>query len=172
MLLAITGESYAGKTTLARALAKKLSTHVHSFGAGPKEIATMLTGISNWDAAKSELIGTKLGRTILIELAESMKQIFGQDFWVRYLLDKRPVGIIDDLRFLIEDEALDCFKIRVVSDQRHQRAAKFGNPDELLEAAKHGDREVPFISCDMTVNSDLPLDLDLIIRNFKRWGNS
>lgn len=171
MLIAITGEAYAGKTTLAKALAEKLGTSVHSFGNGPKEVATMMTGIQNWDVAKSRLIGDKLGRTVLIELAEGMKAILGQDVWVRYLLERKPVGVIDDLRFLIESEALDCFKIRVVSNKRLERASKFGDPVALLESAKHGDREVSLIVCDMTVNTDLPLDLDLIIRNFKRHGS-
>ena len=169
MLIAVTGEAYAGKTTLAKALAEKLGTSVHSFGNGPKEVATMMTGIQNWDVSKGQFIGSKLGRTVLIELAEGMKAILGQDVWVRYLLERRPVGIIDDLRFLIESEALDCFKIRVVSNKRLERASKFGDPVVLLEAAKHGDREVSLIVCDMTVNTDLPLDMDLIIRNFKRY---
>lgn len=172
MLIAITGEAFAGKTTLAKALAEKLGTSVHSFGSGPKEVATMMTGVYNWDIAKGRLVGDKLGRQILIEVAEGMKTIFGQDVWVRYLLERKPVGVIDDLRFLVESEALDCFKIRVVSNKRLERASKFGDPEQLLEAAKHGDREVPLIVSDMTVNTDLHLDLDLIIRNFKRYEAS
>lgn len=87
--IAICGKMGAGKSYLAKQLAKKYNLDIYSFGEKLKEIARELCGMTTKD------------RKLLQTLADKMKEI-DYDIWAKYLL--RKIGnsqhvVIDDLRF-------------------------------------------------------------------------
>jgi dephospho-CoA kinase len=166
MIIAVTGKTGAGKTTFAKAIAPKLNAQVRSFSEGPRAVVSLVTGLafdSNWNGLKNEKLPADwwnaiTGRSAVNKTAEHLKDIFGRQVWANHLLTKYSTDrmwIIDDLRFLVEEEALQKFPhkiVRVICEEETEE-----NPS---------DYDVPFIKADITINRDNPAHIESFMRMF------
>ena len=182
MIYAIIGQTYTGKTTLAHELSKETGLPVVSFSQGPRDIATLVTGMAftgNWQTLKHSTLheawyGGKVnesytGRDLITDVAESLKDIFGQSIWAKYILLHNQNCIIDDLRFLGEYDVLKHFPhkiIRTVCDDRIERALKVGVELNFSLALTHfspPDYEINEIIAHETVNTSRYYDVKRLL---------
>ncbi len=179
MIYALTGLTYTGKTTIAEKIALKTGYRMASFGQGPRDIVTFITGVGNLRVNKNYPLpdawqggDAKLGRDAIIMVAESMKLIFGADCWAKYLLlstHSYQNIVIDDLRFLAEYDVLKHFPhkvIRVICEEedRIMRAGKHSqDPLGLIKASEIGDAEVKLIPADCTINTSFSVNIENIL---------
>ncbi len=116
--IAIVGQMYAGKTTLAEALFR-VGGHNRVLMAGPLKAIARLAfdpagGIDKGKMYKTTY-GLKSGRQILQEVGQSMKEV-DRDFWLNCFFndientmmqeDEDVNFVVDDVRFLFEANAL------------------------------------------------------------------
>ena len=109
MIIGISGQMRAGKSTFARHLSKALPNSVIDSLASPiKELAHGITAPRNGnDAEDKEKI-----RPLYQAIGETMKQLYGRNYWLnmmefkhkRRIVSKTEHVIIDDLRFPFEAE--------------------------------------------------------------------
>jgi hypothetical protein len=160
-------------------ISKETGYRMASFGQGPRDIVTFITGVSNLRVNKNYPLpdawqggNAKLGRDAIIMVAESMKEIFGADVWAKYLLlstNSYQNIVIDDLRFLSEYDVIKHFPhkiIRVIceDEDRISRAAKHSDyPLALIRASEIGDAEVKLIPAECTINTSFPVDIKKIL---------
>lgn len=121
----------------------------------------------NWQALKHSTLheawyGGKVnegytGRDLITDVAESLKDIFGQSIWAKYILLHNQNCIIDDLRFLGEYDVLKHFPhkvIRTVCDDREERALRAGATlSQMLSHISPPDYEINQIIAHETVNT-------------------
>lgn len=173
MIYAFHGEAYSGKTTSAKKLMWLMSGKKGlfkdytplSFANGPKAVVATITGLQDKNAPLPPAWRThdrEVVRDLIIDVAEGLKGVMGEDVWAKALLSRFQSGVIDDLRFPIEASLLDMIpniKIRVLCSEatRYNRAAKFGDPEQLLRSAG----TIPFIQCDFTIDTDGDVDFQL-----------
>ena len=109
MIIGISGQMRAGKSTFARHLSKALPNSVIDSLASPiKELAHGITAPrTGHDAEDKEKI-----RPLYQAIGETMKQLYGRNYWLnmmefkhkRRIVSKTEHVIIDDLRFPFEAE--------------------------------------------------------------------
>jgi len=163
MIIGITGQMRAGKSTFARHLSKALANSVIDSLAAPiKELAHGITAPRNGnDAGDKEKI-----RPLYQAIGETMKQLYGRNYWlnmVEFKHKSRIVSntdhiIIDDLRFPFEAEFITKMGGYIVKLQRennietpasqhvsetmvpqiiaNQNICNNGTMNELIEAAQ------------------------------------
>lgn len=103
------------------------------------------------------------GRDLVIDVAESLKGIFGQSIWAKYILLHNQNCIIDDLRFLGEYEVLKHFPhkiIRTVCDDREERALRAGAMESHFSSP---DYEINEIVAHETVNTSRYYEIKRLI---------
>ena len=123
MIIGISGQMRAGKSTFARHLSKALPNSVIDSLAAPiKQLAHGITAPRTGnDAADKEKI-----RPLYQAIGETMKQLYGRNYWLNMvefkhkprIVSKTEHVIIDDLRFPFEAEFITKMGGYVVKLQR------------------------------------------------------
>ena len=169
--VALFGQMYAGKSTIADALTDA-GYHRLSFAGPLKNVAALAYGPINKteDYATSESVNDwtgirlKSGRQILQEVGQTIKAV-DRDFWLKCFFRDADnyLGVplvVDDGRFLFEYQALRdslwlCVGVRTEDSVRWQRAVSLNGREPTPEEKNHeSERQVPEIldKCDIIVD--------------------
>lgn len=170
--IAIVGQMYAGKTTLANAVTR-VGGHQRVLMAGPlKAIAGLAFG-EDIDKGKEypTSYGPKSGRQILQEVGQSMKAV-DRDFWLNCFFNdiehlttigKATGFVVDDVRFVFEAEALkangwEIVKVKTPENIRLARGkAALGRNITAKELGHESEIEVNRITSDWLWGGTTPL---------------
>lgn len=171
--IAIVGQMYAGKTTLANAITR-VGGHQRVLMAGPLKAIAGLAFNEDIDKGKTydTSYGPKSGRQILQEVGQSMKSV-DRDFWLNCFFNdvdhliqiaQGSEFVVDDVRFVFEAEALRnngwvIIKVKTPEDVRLRRGKDaLGRDITTQELGHESEAEVNRISSDYLWDGTTPLE--------------
>lgn len=181
MIIAISGHTHAGKSTIANLFQqeiKKLYGHytypIRKFSEPLRDTLTVITGLRSWEHSKNQSLPelwqndlVRTGRDMHKAVGEGLKTFLGSDVWAKSFFSRYTGNmIIDDLRFeselnhmqlLHSEYKIPKFYVVKVETSIENRASRGGVEIPYLAHLDRRD-DVELITPDFTIKNDVEPD--------------